>query len=89
MDKELNFGELAAQELSSGDIVEWQTWDSHDDTWLSNYGIIIEIKNQIKSNRMISISKVMPLSGPKVELEFFTMSLKLVSRSDSTDNELT
>ena len=87
MEKELNFGELAAQELMAGDIVEWQTWDSDNSLWVSNYGIIIEIRNEIKSNRMISASKVMPLSGLKVELEFFTMSLKLVSRSDK--NELT
>jgi len=84
MEKELSFGELAAQDLNPGDIVEWQTWDSRDSAWESNYGIIIEIKNQIKSNRMISVSKVMPLSGPKIELEFFTMSLKLVSKSDKS-----
>ena len=82
MEKELNFGELAAQDLSAGDIVEWQTWNSPDSLWVSNYGIIIEIRNEIKSNRMVSTSKVMPLSGPKIELEFFTMSLKLVSHSD-------
>jgi hypothetical protein len=87
MEKELNFGEVAAQELSPGDIVEWQTWNTESEVWNSNYGIIIEIKNQIKSNRMISISKVMPVSGLKIELEFFTMSLKLVSRSDN--NQLT
>ena len=84
MEKELSFGELAAQDLCAGDIVEWQTWNSQDSLWESNYGIIIDIKNQIKSNRMISVSKVMPLSGPKIELEFFTMSLKLVSKSDKS-----
>ena len=87
MEKELSFGEISAQDLVAGDIVEWQTWDSENSLWVSNYGIIIEIRNEIKSNRMISASKVMPLSGPKVELEFFTMSLTLVSRSDK--NELT
>ena len=85
MKKELNFGELSSQDLMSGDIVEWQTWDSEQSLWTSNYGIVIEIKNEIKSSRLISVSKVMPVSGPKVELEFFTMSLKLVSRSDKPE----
>ena len=43
MEKELSFGELAAQDLCAGDIVEWQTWNSQDSLWESNYGIIIEI----------------------------------------------
>tara|TARA_R110002020_G_scaffold427226_2_gene636567 strand:- start:1534 stop:1797 length:264 start_codon:yes stop_codon:yes gene_type:complete len=87
MDEELKFGELSACDLQAGDIVEWVTWNSEGNDWESNYGIILDIKNEIKSNRLISVSKVIPLSGPKIEMEFFTMSLKLISRSE--DNDLT
>jgi hypothetical protein len=85
MDEELKFGELSACDLQAGDIVEWVTWNSEGNDWESNYGIILEIKNEIKSNRLISVSKVIPLSGPKIEMEFFTMSLKLISRSEDDD----
>jgi len=85
MKEELNFGELTSQDLLAGDIVEWVTWNSQDSEWVSNYGLVLEIKNEIKSNRLVSVSRVVPLSGPKIELEFFTMSLKLISRSDETN----
>jgi hypothetical protein len=87
MDEELKFGELSACDLQAGDIVEWVTWNSEGNDWESNYGLILDIKNEIKSNRLISVSKVIPLSDPKIEMEFFTMSLKLISRSE--DNDLT
>ena len=81
MIEDLKFGELTAQELSIGDIVEWSTWNSKKDAWDMNYGIITSIRNEIKSNRLISVSKVLPLSNTYQELEFFTLSLKLVSPS--------
>jgi len=57
------FGEISAQALELGDIVEWSTWDIEANDWKSSYGIIMEIKNKIKGSRMISISIVMPLNG--------------------------
>ena len=75
------FGELSANELFVGDIVEWSRWNSELEDWDHHYGIIIGVKNEIKSNRMVSISRVMPLHSPTNEIEFFTLSLRLVSPS--------
>tara|TARA_A100001515_G_scaffold130724_1_gene118120 strand:- start:587 stop:841 length:255 start_codon:yes stop_codon:yes gene_type:complete len=72
------FGEACAEELKIGDIVEWVKFDSEQQSWLSNYGILIDIKNEIRSNRLVSISKVVPLSNSLQELEFFTMSLRKI-----------
>tara|TARA_R110002020_G_scaffold379268_1_gene590431 strand:- start:713 stop:991 length:279 start_codon:yes stop_codon:yes gene_type:complete len=79
MNKNLNFGEAAAENLSIGDIVEWSRWNVEDNTWDMYYGIITSVKNEIKSNRLVSISTVLPLEGSSVEMEFFTLSLRLVS----------
>ena len=81
MIEDLKFGELTAKQLSIGDIVEWSKWNSKKNAWDMNYGIIISIRNEIKSNRLISVSKVLPLANANQELEFFTLSLKLVSPS--------
>ena len=79
MDKYLNFGETTAENLSIGDIVEWTKWNVEKNNWDMYYGIITSIKNEIKSNRLVSISKVLPLDGRGFEKEFFTLSLRLVS----------
>ncbi len=82
MDESLKFGELLARELSIGDIVEWSKWNEEKDDWDTHYGLIIEIKNEIKSNRLISVSRVVPLQGHDGrDIEFFTLSLRLVSPS--------
>jgi len=80
MDEKPSFGELSAEELKVGDIVEWSKWLQENNDWEAHYGIIMEIKNEIKGNRMVSISVVVPLTGTKTEMEFFTPSLKLISR---------
>ena len=82
MDESLKFGELLAKELAIGDIVEWSKWNEERDDWDTHYGLIIEIKNEIKSNRLVSVSRVVPLQGyGGREIEFFTLSLRLVSPS--------
>jgi hypothetical protein len=81
MNEKLKFGELLAKSLDVGDIVEWSKWNSDLDKWDIHYGIITSVKNEIKSNRLVSISKVMPLNMPAYEIEFFTLSLRLVSPS--------
>ena len=81
MIKKDNFGEITGTNLSIGDIVEWSKWNSERDDWDSNYGIIIGVKNEIKSNRLVSISRVVPLNEANGEIEFFTLSLRLVSPS--------
>ena len=79
MIKRYIFGEHTAETFTVGDIVEWSRWDSSNEDWQMNYGIITYISNEIRSNRMVSICKVMPLSEPTHELEFFTLSLRLIS----------
>jgi len=74
-----NFGQLSAHDFEIGDIVEWCLWNSDENKWTPMYGILIEIKNEIRSDRVVSISKVMPLNEPHTELEFFTLSLKPVN----------
>ena len=66
MDEKPSFGELSSEALEVGDLVEWSTWNSD---------------KEIRTNRMVSISKVMPMGGNHIELEHFSLSLRLVSRS--------
>jgi len=82
MNEKVPFGEISANDLKVGDIVEWSNWDPEIDDWGPNYGVIMEIKNEIKGNRMISVSIVVPVVGPITEMEFFTPSLRLVSRAN-------
>jgi hypothetical protein len=81
MNSKLTFGEILGKTLDIGDIVEWSKWNSEKDSWDMNYGIIISVKNEIKSNRLVSVSRVIPLTDTNRELEFFTLSLRLVSPS--------
>jgi hypothetical protein len=81
MDKETVFGDIAAKNFKIGDIVEWTTWDSYSELWEPHYGVLVSLKNELRSNRLVSISKVLPLNGSGAEIEFFTLSLKLVSRT--------
>ena len=81
------FGELISEDLAVGDIVEWSKWNSEINQFESHYGVLLETKNELKSNRIVSISKVMPLNNPQMEIEFFTLSLKLVSRSPNAPEQ--
>ena len=82
MDKKENFGSLVSKDFKIGDIVEWSTWNRDIEDWDSHYGIVIELKNEIKSGRLVSISTVKPVSDNSAEIDFFTASLKLVSKSN-------
>ena len=77
-----SFGEISATAFAVGDIVEWSKWNAEKDDWDMNYGIITSVTNEIKSNRLVSISKVLPLNDTTNEMEFFTLSLRLVSPSE-------
>ena len=85
MDEKENFGYLSSKKFTVGDIVEWTTWDYEKEKYNSNYGILINIENKVKSNRIISVSTVMPINEPANEIELFTLSLKLV---ESNNNEI-
>ena len=79
MEKKNNFGELSAENIKIGDIVAWSKWKNDDLGWVQHLGVVLDVKNTILSNRMVCISVVLPLKEPKIPLELFTFSLKLVS----------
>tara|TARA_Y100000310_G_C20467816_1_gene708516 strand:+ start:216 stop:476 length:261 start_codon:yes stop_codon:yes gene_type:complete len=83
MNKKQYFGELLEKDFRVGDIVEWSTYNALEEDWIDNYGIITTIEKDIQSGRLISVSRVLPISGPQVEIKFFTASLKLVSRTEN------
>jgi len=76
-----NFGEISSKDFQIGDIVEWRKWDSDSESFHSNYGILLELTNKVVSDRVVSIAKVLSIGEDKAEHEFFTLSLKLVSRN--------
>ena len=79
MEKTNNFGELAGENIKIGDIVAWTKWNSSNSDWDQHIGVVLEVKNTIVSNRMVCISVVLPMKEPKIPVELFTFSLKLVS----------
>ncbi len=85
MNEKNKFGELTAQGFDIGDIVEWSTWNREIEDWDSHYGIVIDMKNEIKSGRLVSISTVKPVNDASNEIDFFTASLKLISKSNSEE----
>ena len=88
MDEKENFGYLSSKKFTIGDIVEWTTWNYEEEKYNSNYGILINIENKVKSNRIISVSIVKPINEPSAEIELFTLSLKLVDSSNENNNEI-
>jgi hypothetical protein len=87
MKKKPEFGEISSEEFNIGDLVEWSIWNTIQEEWSLKYGIVSDIKNEIRGNRLVSVSKVIPLNESSTEIEFFTLSLRLVSRSMSIDGE--
>ena len=84
MDNTKAFGSLTAEKFSVGDIVQWSAWNITTKTWDEHYGIITSLSTELKSNRLVSMSKVRPLNNTDTEIEFFTLSLKMVSKVDRT-----
>jgi hypothetical protein len=81
MDEKESFGQISSDDFEIGNIVEWSVWDTQAEVWKPQYGMLMDVKNEIRQNRLVSIAKVMPLQGPKAELEFFAMSLRIVSKT--------
>ena len=79
MEKKSNFGEISAKNIKIGDIVAWNKWNLDKTGWDKHLGVVLEVKNTILSNRMVCVTLVMPLKEPKIPVELFTFSLKLVS----------
>jgi len=87
MIKRRPFGSESADALEVGDLVQWSTWRQEIDEWEYHHGIITEIREEIKGNRLVSISMVRPLEGHSLEKKFFTPSLRLISSANqSTKN---
>ena len=84
MIKKDNFGDITSKKFEIGDMVEWTTWCDKKTDWISSYGIIIKIENQIKSNRLVSISTVKPINEAYNEIELFTISLEKISEQSLT-----
>tara|TARA_R100001480_G_scaffold19227_1_gene28667 strand:- start:756 stop:1016 length:261 start_codon:yes stop_codon:yes gene_type:complete len=82
MEKTDNFGDLSSKNIKTGDIVAWSRWNSDKLCWIQHMGVVLEVKNTILSNRMVCITSVLPLKEPKIPLELFTFSLKLVSQAE-------
>tara|TARA_Y100001937_G_scaffold123698_1_gene187001 strand:+ start:1648 stop:1911 length:264 start_codon:yes stop_codon:yes gene_type:complete len=80
MDEKNAFGELHSKNFSVGDIVEWSSWSDYEERWIQNYGVITEVKNELRHNRLVSITKVLPVNS-NAQVEHFTMSLRLVSKT--------
>ena len=53
MNEKDRFGEVTAKIFDIGDIVEWSTWNRDIEDWDSHYGIVISIKNEIRSGRLV------------------------------------
>ena len=85
MEKTTNFGELSAKNIKIGDIVAWNRRNLDDSGWMKHLGVVLEVKNTILSNRMVCVTLVLPLKEPKIPLELFTFSLKLVSSVDEKE----
>ena len=85
MEKTTNFGELSAKNIKIGDIVAWNRRNLDDSGWVKHLGVVLEVKNTILSNRMVCVTLVLPLKEPKIPLELFTFSLKLVSSVDEKE----
>ena len=75
------FGELHSELLSPGDLVKWSIWNNITGTWDKKYGVIIKIRNQVKSNRLVSISEVYIYERDEIK-EFFFFFLKKVHNNE-------
>jgi hypothetical protein len=80
------YGELSSEDFNLGDIVEWRVWDSDGSEWLSNYGVITNIKGKIVSNRLVYTCTVLPMDDSRTEKELFCMSLKLISKANENND---
>jgi len=85
MKEKSNFGEIASKNIKIGDIVAWSRWDSSISDWKEHLGGVLEVKNNIISNRMVCVTLIIPLKEPKIPVELFTFSLRLVSSAEQKE----
>jgi hypothetical protein len=75
------FGDLYSELLEPGDIVNYRIWNKETSLWEKKFGIVIKIKNQILSNRLVSVSEVYVYEEETVK-EFFTLTLIKVNNNE-------
>tara|TARA_R100000008_G_C3585927_1_gene172256 strand:- start:551 stop:808 length:258 start_codon:yes stop_codon:yes gene_type:complete len=85
MNTQKPFGGLSAEDIESGDLVKWTKWNPKESKWDEMIGVVLSVEEQIKGGRLVSSAKVATLQHPQIELDFFTMSLKLVSKGYKKD----
>tara|TARA_A100001515_G_C4577214_1_gene211803 strand:- start:148 stop:420 length:273 start_codon:yes stop_codon:yes gene_type:complete len=81
------YGQLSSETFDLGDIVEWKSWNSDLEEWEKNYGIVTDMKPKVMSNRLVYIITVLPVDNNAGEKEFFSMSLKLISKANNAEHE--
>ena len=81
MQHKKEFGSYNAESLQIGDIVAWSKWSEELNDWIEYMGVLVSIQNEMKSNRIVSTSTVVPLDDNSKELTFFTFTLRLVSQT--------
>jgi|TARA_R110002012_G_scaffold193713_1_gene361399 hypothetical protein len=84
MNNKKPFGSIKAKALNPGDLVKWSKWNHEKSMWEKKYGLIIRVVNEIRSNRLVSISHVYVYEKKNVK-EFFTLSLKKVKSHEKQD----
>ena len=75
------FGDIKAKNISSGDIVRWSKWNRKKMMWEKKYGFVVKIVNEIRTNRLVSISHVFVYEKQTVE-KFFTLNLNRISENE-------
>ena len=83
MKQETEFGRSNAEKLQVGDIVSWSKFCSTANDWIEYFGVLVSIENQIRAGRLVSVSRVIPLDNSSNEMEFFTITLRLVSQTSA------
>ena len=61
MEQKKEFGSSNAETLHVGDIVAWSKWSEEINDWIEYMGVLVPIQNEIRRNRFVSISTVVPL----------------------------
>lgn len=80
MEKKESFGNEVAKDIDPGDLVKWTKWNVNKEDYDDKFGIVVSINEEIRGNRMVSVARVVPFFNPRIEMDFFTMSLKLISK---------
>ena len=75
MEEKIKFGEIKAKELKIGDIVSWSKWNVETENWDEFMGVLLDTRNELVGNRLVSVSKVMPLSFPLLITIIFLLLL--------------